>query len=119
MALTVLVPYLILPSHLPEPPAIEEYISTEEIERIKAIDDAYKKEVIEQFVVSVCDIRKVDGKTDIFPSNTDLTNLTYSDTTYNLSLILGSDILKKSDGTLFTMENLSSETECDVSDFVH
>ena len=119
MALALLVPYMILPSHLPEPPALEEHVNTEEIERIKMMDDAYKKEVIEQFIVSLCDLRKVDGKADVFPSNTDLTNLTYSDATYNLASLLGTDTLKKSDGTQFSMEDLSGETECDVSDFVH
>jgi len=119
MGFTALFPFLLI-HETREIPALEEQVNYEEIERIKHELDLYKAEQIEQFIISVCDLRKVEGKPDIFPSNTDLSNLTYSDTTYNLGSnnLLTADGIKKSDGSYFTIESLSSETECDISDFV-
>jgi hypothetical protein len=112
--LATLMPFAVLPP--PELPVREIHTPS-----INVPNDNFKKDNIEQYIVSVCSQRKVEGKTDIFPQcsgECTVDSLSYSDTTVNLTSVLGDQNIRKSDGNVFKFKTISAKT-CDVSEFIY
>lgn len=83
--------------------------------------DNFKKDNIEQYIVSMCNKRKVEGKTDIFPQcdgECTADTLFYSDTIITLGSVIGNSQIRKSDGSFFKFKNITAKT-CDVSEFIY
>ncbi|MBE0427997.1 MAG: hypothetical protein IBX72_15325 [Nitrospirae bacterium] len=112
--LATLMPFAVIP--LPELPVREMQTPV-----FNVPNDNFKKDNVEQYIVSLCSQRKVEGKTDTFPQCSgecmvDL--LSYSDETIDLASLIGSENIRKSDGNIFKFKTITAKT-CDASEFIY
>lgn len=85
-------------------------------------EDIFRKDNIEQYILSMCDARKAEGKGDVYPDcpggpcNAEV--LRYSDLTVDLDSVFGPGRARKSDGGQFSFNPITVRT-CDASEFIH
>lgn len=81
---------------------------------------SFNKENVEQYIISMCNLRKSEGKTDLYPSCSNPSGcsasvLYYSDSTVYLYTMLDTT---RPDGTSLMFKPVGSNRNCDASDFV-